>query len=36
MWYIKTTAMPVIVGIMGMIDKGTDKHINNILRMSCI
>ena len=30
MWHLKTTTMPVIVGALGMIKKGTDKHINKI------
>ena len=30
MWHLKTTNMPVIVGALGMIKKGTDKHINKI------
>ena len=30
MWHLGTTTMPVIVRVLGMIEKGTDKHINNI------
>ena len=30
MWHIKTTIVPVIVGALGMIKKGTDKYINKI------
>ena len=30
MWHLKTTTVPVIVGALGMIKKGTDKHINKI------
>ena len=28
MWRLKTSTVPVIVGALGMINKGTDKHIN--------
>ena len=30
MWHLKTTTVPVIVGALGMIKKGSDKHINKI------
>ena len=30
MWHIKTIIVPVIVGTLGMIKKGKDKHINKI------
>ena len=30
MGYLKTTTMPMTVGALGIIKKGTDKHINNI------
>ena len=30
MCHLKTTTMPVIVRALGMITKGTDKHINKI------
>ena len=30
MWQFKTTTLPVIVEDLGMIKKGTDKHINKI------
>ena len=30
MWQLKTTTMPIIVGALGMIKKGSDKHINRI------
>ena len=30
MWHIKTPAVPEIVGALGMIKKGTDKHVNKI------
>ena len=29
-WHLKTTTAPVIVGALGMIKKGTDKHTNKI------
>ena len=29
-WHLKTTIVPVIVGALGIIKKGTDKHINKI------
>ena len=28
MWHLKTTTRPVIVEVLGIIKKGTDKHIN--------
>ena len=31
MWHLKITTVPVIVGALGMIKKGTDKHINRNL-----
>ena len=30
MCYLKSTIVPVIVGALGMIKKGKDKHINKI------
>ena len=30
MWHLKTTILPVVVGVMGIINKGTDKHIYKI------
>ena len=33
MWYAKATTVPVIVGALGMIKKGSDKHINKMLVM---
>ena len=30
MYHLKITTAPVIVGALGMIWKGTDKHINKI------
>ena len=30
MWHLKTTTMPVIVGALSTIKKGTDKHIHKI------
>ena len=30
MSYLKTTTMPVIVGALSMLKKGTDTHINKI------
>ena len=30
MKHLKTTTVPVIVGTLGMIKKGKDKHINRI------
>ena len=30
---MKTIAVPVIVGTLGMIKKGTDKHINNEIKI---
>ena len=30
MWHPKTTILPVIVGALGMIKKGTNKHMNKI------
>ena len=30
MWHLKTTTVLVIVGALGMIKKGIDKHINKI------
>ena len=30
MWLLKTTPVPIIMGAIGMIKKGTDKHINKI------
>ena len=30
MWCPKNTALPVIVGALGMMKQGTDKHINKI------
>ena len=31
MWHIKSTIVPVIVGVLGMINKETDKHNKNIV-----
>ena len=30
MWHFQTTNVPVIMGALGMIKKGTDKHIKKI------
>ena len=30
MWHLKTNIVPVIVGVLGMMKKGTDKHISKI------
>ena len=30
MWQLKTTTVPVIVGVLGRIKKETDKHIDKI------
>ena len=30
MWYLKTTTVPVILGALGMIRKGTNKNITKI------
>ena len=30
MWYFETTTVPAIVGVLAMIKKGTDTHINKI------
>ena len=31
MWYLKTTNEPIIMGDLGIIKKGTNKHINKML-----
>ena len=30
MWHLKITTVPIIVGALGIIKKGTDKYINKI------
>ena len=30
MWHLKTQTVPVIVGALGMIRKGTEKHLANL------
>ena len=34
MWRFNTTTVPIIVGALGMIKKGTDRHINK--KPSCL
>ena len=30
MWHLKTTTVPVIIGALSMIKKGTNKHISKM------
>ena len=36
MWHLKTTTVPVVVGALSMIKKGTDKYISKILASSSL